>query len=95
MSKINKIILQSINNMGEISNEKQYRSLLALHKDNSNIEYYQWREIYMNNKKAKPRKLQSVNLFLSQNYKIIDNPEYLNKFKIIQNDEQEQLAIVV
>ena len=94
MSKINKIILQSLNNKGEINNEKEYRSLLALHKDNSNIEYYQWREIYMNNKKTKPRKLQSVNLFLSQNYRVIDNPEFLNKFTIKQNDESEQLATV-
>jgi hypothetical protein len=77
-----KIILQIIKD-NKIISDKKYKSLLALSKDYPNIAYHQWREIYMNNQKDKPRKLQKVNLYLSSQFKVIDNPEFYNKF--IQN----------
>ena len=72
-----KIILEII----DINNEiliKKYKSILQVSKEYPNIPYYNLRRMYLNEKKQLKNKTGQINKLISNNFKIYDNPEYIN-----------------
>ena len=72
-----KIILEII----DINNEiviKKYKSVLELSKEYNQIPYYNLRRIYLNGKKQLKNKTGQINKKIQNNFKIYDNPEFIN-----------------
>jgi hypothetical protein len=66
-----KFILQILDN-GKVIEEKKYKSMTQIHKEYSQYDYHQLKQIYYQSKE-KPRKLQSHNAKLYERLRIIDN----------------------
>ena len=72
-----KIILEII----DINNEiviKKYKSILQVSKEYIHIPYYSLRRIYLHQKKQLKNKTGQINKVIQNNFKIYDNPEYLD-----------------
>ena len=72
-----KIILEII----DINNEiliKKYKSILQVSKEYPNIPYYNLRRMYLNEKKQLKNKTGQINKKIQNNFKIYDNPEFIN-----------------
>ena len=74
-----KIILEII----DINNEiliKKYKSIMQISNEYPNIPYYNLRRMYLNEKKKLKNKTGQIkiNKMIKNNFKIYDNPEYIN-----------------
>ena len=72
-----KIILEII----DINNEiliKKYKSIMQISNEYPNIPYYNLRRMYLNEKKKLKNKTGQINKRIQNNFKIYDNPEYLD-----------------
>ena len=72
-----KIILEII----DINNEiviKKYKSVMQISNEYPNIPYYNLRRMYLNEKKKLKNKTGQINKRIQNNFKIYDNPEFIN-----------------
>ena len=72
-----KIILEII----DINNEiviKKYKSVMQISTEYPNIPYYNLRRMYLNEKKQLKNKTGKIKKTIQNNFKIYDNPEFVN-----------------
>ena len=72
-----KIILEII----DINNEiviKKYKSVMQISTEYPNIPYYNLRRMYLNEKKQLKNKTGKIKKTIQNNFKIYDNPEFIN-----------------
>jgi hypothetical protein len=69
-----KLILEITNSDGSITKKTYLKGLKSISNDFPQIEYHQWRSIYMNHNKIVESKLQLFNRQLLSKYKIYDVP---------------------
>ena len=72
-----KIILEILDNNNEII-IKIYKSVLQVSKDYPKIPYYSLRTVYLNHKKQLTNKTENTNKVIKHNFRIYDNPEFLD-----------------
>ena len=71
---MNKLILQMINNNGDVTKTKAYKSLKAIEEE-INIPYHNLREVYLYCTGRKVRNLHNYNQELYQQLRIVDAPK--------------------
>ena len=72
-----KIIIEII----DINNEiviKKYKSVMQISTEYPNIPYYNLRRMYLNEKKQLKNKTGKIKKTIQNNFKIYDNPEFVN-----------------
>ena len=72
-----KIILEIIDSNNEIV-IKKYKSVMQISTEYPNIPYYNLRRMYLNEKKQLKNKTGKIKKTIQNNFKIYDNPEFVN-----------------